>query len=91
MRRQISKQRWIESGKISKNFARREKEGIEKSTTTAPQGSSRSNPVIIQYSAKEKAGLQTAMISVTKPQEKIPSVIIQLPQPLQYKDNNKIP
>ena len=72
-------------------FCEKRKERLEKSTTTAPPGTSRSNLVIIQYSAKEKVGLQTAMISVTKPQEKIPSVIIQLPQPFQYKDNDKVP
>jgi hypothetical protein len=72
-------------------FCEKRKEGLEKSTTTAPPGTSKSNLVIIQYAAKERAVPQTAMISVVKPQEKIPSVIIQLPQPFQYKDNKKVP
>jgi hypothetical protein len=62
-------------------FCERRKEGLEKPTTTAPLGTLKSNPVVIQYTAKEKAIPQTAMISVVKP-ERIPSIVIQLPQPL---------
>uniref|UniRef100_A0A2N9HXE1 Uncharacterized protein n=1 Tax=Fagus sylvatica TaxID=28930 RepID=A0A2N9HXE1_FAGSY len=74
-----------------KRKERKDKYQLEKSATTAPPGTSKSNPVIIRYSAKEKAELQTIMIYVTRPQEKILSVIIQLPQSFQYKDNNKVP
>uniref|UniRef100_A0A2N9FEK4 G-patch domain-containing protein n=1 Tax=Fagus sylvatica TaxID=28930 RepID=A0A2N9FEK4_FAGSY len=45
-------------------FCEKRKEGLEKSTTMAPPGTSKSNLVIIQYAAKERAVPQTAMISV---------------------------
>uniref|UniRef100_A0A2N9HCM9 Integrase catalytic domain-containing protein n=1 Tax=Fagus sylvatica TaxID=28930 RepID=A0A2N9HCM9_FAGSY len=49
------------------------------------------DPVVIRYVTKEKVVLQTASVSAVQSSEKVPSVVIQVPQPFPYQDSKKIP
>ena len=73
------------------DFCEGKREKLEKPTTAIPLGMSKSNLVVIQYTAKEKVVPQTAMIFAVKPSKRTPSVVIQLPQPFPFKDNKKDP
>uniref|UniRef100_A0A2N9F2H4 Reverse transcriptase/retrotransposon-derived protein RNase H-like domain-containing protein n=1 Tax=Fagus sylvatica TaxID=28930 RepID=A0A2N9F2H4_FAGSY len=72
-------------------FCEKKKEELEKAATTTPSGTLKSNPVVIQYAAKEKVVPQMAMISAVKPPKRALSIVIQLPQPFPYKDNKRVP
>uniref|UniRef100_A0A2N9GIK8 Aspartic peptidase DDI1-type domain-containing protein n=1 Tax=Fagus sylvatica TaxID=28930 RepID=A0A2N9GIK8_FAGSY len=47
--------------------------------------------LVIRYVTKEKVVLQTASVSAVQSSEKVPSVVIQVPQPFPYQDSKKIP
>uniref|UniRef100_A0A2N9HG71 RNA-directed DNA polymerase n=1 Tax=Fagus sylvatica TaxID=28930 RepID=A0A2N9HG71_FAGSY len=47
--------------------------------------------LVIRYATKEKVMLQTASVSAVQSSEKVPSVVIQVPQPFPYQDSKRIP
>uniref|UniRef100_A0A2N9GA71 Integrase catalytic domain-containing protein n=1 Tax=Fagus sylvatica TaxID=28930 RepID=A0A2N9GA71_FAGSY len=89
--RQTSKQGWKELKRISRNSARKRKEELGKLTPATPLEMSKPDPVVIQYATKEKVMLQTASVSTVQSSEKVPSVVIQVPQPFPYHDNKRVP
>jgi hypothetical protein len=64
-----------------KEFCEKKKEELGKLSPATPPEMSKPNPVVIQYAAKEKIVLQTATVSTVQSLEKVPSVVIQVPQP----------
>uniref|UniRef100_A0A2N9IHF6 Integrase catalytic domain-containing protein n=1 Tax=Fagus sylvatica TaxID=28930 RepID=A0A2N9IHF6_FAGSY len=72
-------------------FCERKKEELGKLTPATPLEMSGPDPVVIQYATKEKVVLQTASVSAVQSSEKVPSVVIQVPQPFPYQDSKKIP
>uniref|UniRef100_A0A2N9F3S5 G-patch domain-containing protein n=1 Tax=Fagus sylvatica TaxID=28930 RepID=A0A2N9F3S5_FAGSY len=89
--RQTSKQGWKELKRISRNSVRKRKEELGKLTPATPLEMSKPDPVVIQYATKEKVMLQTASVSAVQSSEKVPSVVIQVPQPFPYHDNKRVP
>uniref|UniRef100_A0A2N9I3X6 RNA-directed DNA polymerase n=1 Tax=Fagus sylvatica TaxID=28930 RepID=A0A2N9I3X6_FAGSY len=47
--------------------------------------------LVIRYATKEKVVPQTASVSAVQSSEKVPSVVIQVPQPFPYQDSKRIP
>uniref|UniRef100_A0A2N9HYR8 G-patch domain-containing protein n=1 Tax=Fagus sylvatica TaxID=28930 RepID=A0A2N9HYR8_FAGSY len=90
-RRQTSKQGWKELKRIFEEFCEKKKEELGKLTPATPPGMSGPDPVVIHYAAKEKVVLQTASVSAVQSSEKVPSVVIQVPQPFPYQDSKRIP
>ncbi len=74
-----------------KEFCEKKKEELGKLSPATPPEMSKPNPVVIQYAAKEKIVLQTATVSTVQSSEKVPSVVIQVPQPFPYQDNKRVP
>jgi hypothetical protein len=72
-------------------FCEKKKEELGKLTPTTPPGMSGPDPVVIHYATKEKVMLQTASVSAVQSLEKVPSVVIQVPQPFPYQDSKRIP
>jgi hypothetical protein len=72
-------------------FCERKKEELGKLTPATPLEMSGPDPVVIRYATKEKVVLQTASVSAVQSSEKVPSVVIQVPQPFPYQDSKKIP
>jgi hypothetical protein len=72
-------------------FCEKKKEELGKLSPTTPLEMSKPDPVVIQYTAKEKIVLQTATVSTVQSSEKVPSVVIQVPQPFPYRDNKRVP
>uniref|UniRef100_A0A2N9FB32 RNA-directed DNA polymerase n=1 Tax=Fagus sylvatica TaxID=28930 RepID=A0A2N9FB32_FAGSY len=72
-------------------FCEKKKEELGKLTPTTPPGMSGPDPVVIHYATKEKVMLQTASVSAVQSSEKVPSVVIQVPQPFPYQDSKRIP
>uniref|UniRef100_A0A2N9FL86 Uncharacterized protein n=1 Tax=Fagus sylvatica TaxID=28930 RepID=A0A2N9FL86_FAGSY len=72
-------------------FCERKKEELGKLTPATPLEMSGPDPVVIRYVTKEKVVLQTASVSAVQSSEKVPSVVIQVPQPFPYQDSKKIP
>jgi hypothetical protein len=72
-------------------FCKKKKEELGKLTPATPPKMSKPDPVIIQYATKEKIMLQTASVSTVQSSEKVPSVVIQVPQPFPYHDNKRVP
>uniref|UniRef100_A0A2N9EJT0 G-patch domain-containing protein n=1 Tax=Fagus sylvatica TaxID=28930 RepID=A0A2N9EJT0_FAGSY len=91
MGEQTSKQEWIELKRTSRNFVRRRKKNWGNSHQPHHQETSKPDPVVIQYATKEKIMLQTASVSTIQSSEKVPSVVIQVPQPFPYQDSKRIP
>uniref|UniRef100_A0A2N9II62 G-patch domain-containing protein n=1 Tax=Fagus sylvatica TaxID=28930 RepID=A0A2N9II62_FAGSY len=72
-------------------FCEKKKEELGKlSPATSPE-TSKPDPVVIQYATKEKIMLQTASVSTIQSSEKVPSVVIQVPQPFPYQDDKRVP
>uniref|UniRef100_A0A2N9FJ75 Uncharacterized protein n=1 Tax=Fagus sylvatica TaxID=28930 RepID=A0A2N9FJ75_FAGSY len=90
-RRQTSKQGWKELKRIFEEFCEKKKEELGKLTPATPPGMSGPDPVVIHYATKEKVMLQTASVSAVQSSEKVPSVVIQVPQPFPYQDSKRIP
>ena len=65
-------------------FCEEKKEELGKLSPATPPEMSRPNPVVIQYAAKVKIVLQTATVSTIQSSEKVPSIVIQVPQPFPY-------
>jgi hypothetical protein len=74
-----------------KECCEKKKEELGKLTPATPPGMSGPDPMVIHYAAKEKVMLQTASVSAVQSSEKVPSVVIQVPQPFPYQDSKKIP
>jgi hypothetical protein len=72
-------------------FCEKKKEELGKLSPATPPEMSKLNPVVIQYAAKEKIVLQTASVSTVQSSEKVPSIVIQVPQPFPYQDSKRIP
>ena len=72
-------------------FCEKKKEELGKLSLVIPPGMSKPDPVVIQYAAKEKVVLQTATVSAVQSSEKVPSVMIQVPQPFPYQYNKRVP
>uniref|UniRef100_A0A2N9F0R4 RNA-directed DNA polymerase n=1 Tax=Fagus sylvatica TaxID=28930 RepID=A0A2N9F0R4_FAGSY len=72
-------------------FCEKKKEELGKLTPATPPEMSKPDPVVIQYATKEKVMLQTASVSTVQSSEKVPSVVIQVPQPFPYHDNKRVP
>jgi hypothetical protein len=72
-------------------FCERKKEELGKLTPATPPEMSKPDPMVIQYATKEKVMLQTASVSTVQSSEKVPSVVIQVPQPFPYHDNKRVP
>jgi hypothetical protein len=72
-------------------FCEKKKEELGKLTPATPPEMSKPDPMIIQYATKEKVMLQTASVSTVQSSEKVPSVVIQVPQPFPYHDNKRVP
>uniref|UniRef100_A0A2N9EWE8 Uncharacterized protein n=1 Tax=Fagus sylvatica TaxID=28930 RepID=A0A2N9EWE8_FAGSY len=72
-------------------FCERKKEELGKLTPATPLEISKPDPVVIRYATKEKVMLQTASVSAVQSSEKVPSVVIQVPQPFPYQDSKRIP
>jgi hypothetical protein len=72
-------------------FCEKKKEELGKLSPGTPPEMSKPDPVVIQYAAKEKIVLQTATVSTVQSSEKVPSVVIQVPQPFPYQDNKRVP
>uniref|UniRef100_A0A2N9GPI5 RNA-directed DNA polymerase n=1 Tax=Fagus sylvatica TaxID=28930 RepID=A0A2N9GPI5_FAGSY len=72
-------------------FCEKKKEELGKLTPATPLEMSKPDPVVIQYATKEKVMLQTASVSAVQSSEKVPSVVIQVPQPFPYHDNKRVP
>uniref|UniRef100_A0A2N9G9T8 Integrase catalytic domain-containing protein n=1 Tax=Fagus sylvatica TaxID=28930 RepID=A0A2N9G9T8_FAGSY len=70
-------------------FCEKKKEELGKLTPATPPEMSKPDPVVIQYATKEKVMLQTASVSTVQSSEKVPSVVIQVPQPFPYHDNKR--
>uniref|UniRef100_A0A2N9HR74 Uncharacterized protein n=1 Tax=Fagus sylvatica TaxID=28930 RepID=A0A2N9HR74_FAGSY len=90
-RRQTSRQGWKELKRILRNSVRERKKELGKLTPATPLEMSGPDPVVIRYVTKEKVVLQTASVSAVQSSEKVPSVVIQVPQPFPYQDSKKIP
>uniref|UniRef100_A0A2N9G7Q9 RNA-directed DNA polymerase n=1 Tax=Fagus sylvatica TaxID=28930 RepID=A0A2N9G7Q9_FAGSY len=90
-RRQTSRQGWKEFEEDFEKFCERKKEELGKLTPATPLEMSGPDPVVIRYATKEKVVLQTASVSAVQSSEKVPSVVIQVPQPFPYQDSKKIP
>uniref|UniRef100_A0A2N9FLX8 Uncharacterized protein n=1 Tax=Fagus sylvatica TaxID=28930 RepID=A0A2N9FLX8_FAGSY len=90
-RRQTSRQGWKELKRILRNSVRERK----KSWGNSHQPHHWKCPGPIQWSSvmltKEKVVLQTASVSAVQSSEKVPSVVIQVPQPFPYQDSKRIP
>ena len=71
-------------------FCEEKKEELGKLSPATPPEMSRPNPVVIQYAAKVKIVLQTATVSTIQSSEKVPSIVIQVPQPFPYQDNKRV-
>ena len=71
-------------------FCEKKKEELGKLSLVIPPRMSKLDPVVVQYVAKEKVVLQTAMVSAVQSSEKVPSVVIQVPQPFPYQDNKRV-
>jgi hypothetical protein len=72
-------------------FCEKKKEELGKLTPATLPEMSKPDPVVIQYATKEKVMLQTASVSTVQSSEKVPSVVIQVPQPFPYHDNKRVP
>uniref|UniRef100_A0A2N9GM44 Integrase catalytic domain-containing protein n=1 Tax=Fagus sylvatica TaxID=28930 RepID=A0A2N9GM44_FAGSY len=72
-------------------FCEKKKEELGKLTPATPLEMSKPDPVVIHYATKEKVMLQTASVSAVQSSEKVPSVVIQVPQPFPYQDSKRIP
>ena len=72
-------------------FCEKKKEELGKLTPATPPEMSKPDLVVIQYATKEKIMLQTASVSTVQSSEKVPSVVIQVPQPFPYHDNKRVP
>uniref|UniRef100_A0A2N9IAZ7 Retrotransposon gag domain-containing protein n=1 Tax=Fagus sylvatica TaxID=28930 RepID=A0A2N9IAZ7_FAGSY len=72
-------------------FCEKKKEELGKLTPATPLEISKPDPVVIHYATKEKVMLQTASVSAVQSSEKVPSVVIQVPQPFPYQDSKRIP
>jgi hypothetical protein len=72
-------------------FCEKKKEELGKLTPATPPEMSKPDPVVIQYATKEKIMLQTASVSTVQSSEKVPSVVIQVPQPFPYHGNKRVP
>uniref|UniRef100_A0A2N9IC44 Uncharacterized protein n=1 Tax=Fagus sylvatica TaxID=28930 RepID=A0A2N9IC44_FAGSY len=72
-------------------FCEKKKEELGKLTPATPLEMSKPDPVVIHYATKEKVVLQTASVSAVQSSEKVPSVVIQVPQPFPYQDSKRIP
>uniref|UniRef100_A0A2N9GBC2 Uncharacterized protein n=1 Tax=Fagus sylvatica TaxID=28930 RepID=A0A2N9GBC2_FAGSY len=72
-------------------FCEKKKEELGKLTPATPMEMSKPDPVVIHYATKEKVVLQTASVSAVQSSEKVPSVVIQVPQPFPYQDSKRIP
>ena len=72
-------------------FCEKKKEELGKFSPVMPTGMSKPDPVVVQYAAKEKVVLQTATVSVVQSLEKVPSTVIQVPQPFPYQYNKRVP
>uniref|UniRef100_A0A2N9F9X9 G-patch domain-containing protein n=1 Tax=Fagus sylvatica TaxID=28930 RepID=A0A2N9F9X9_FAGSY len=84
-------QGWKELKRIFEEFCEKKKEELGKLTPATPPGMSGPDPVVIHYATKEKVMLQTASVSAVQSSEKVPSVVIQVPQPFPYQDSKRIP
>ena len=71
-------------------FCVKKKEELGKLTLATPPEMSKPDPVVIQYATK-RVVLQTASVSTVQSPEKVPSVVIQVPQPFPYHDNKRVP
>ena len=71
-------------------FCEKKKEALGKLSLVIPPRMSKLDPVVVQYAAKEKVVLQTATVSAVQSSEKVPSVVIQVPQPFPYQDNKRV-
>ena len=65
-------------------FCEKKKEELGKFSPATPPEMSKPEPVLIQYTAKEKIMLQIAIVSTIQSSEKVSSVVIQVPQPFPY-------
>jgi hypothetical protein len=74
-----------------KEFCEKKKEELGKLSLATPPEMSKLDSVVIQYAAKEKIMLQIASVSTVQSSEKVPSVVIQVPQPFPYQDSKRIP
>jgi hypothetical protein len=72
-------------------FCEKKKEELGKLSPAIPPEVSKLDPVVIQYTAKEKVVLQTATVSAVQSSEKVSSIVIQVPQPFPYQDNKRVP
>uniref|UniRef100_A0A2N9HUF4 G-patch domain-containing protein n=1 Tax=Fagus sylvatica TaxID=28930 RepID=A0A2N9HUF4_FAGSY len=72
-------------------FCEKKKEELGKLSPATPPEMSKPDPVVIQYATKEKIMLQTASVSTIQSSEKVPSVVIQVPQPFPYQDDKRVP
>uniref|UniRef100_A0A2N9HI76 Uncharacterized protein n=1 Tax=Fagus sylvatica TaxID=28930 RepID=A0A2N9HI76_FAGSY len=90
-RRQTSKARMERIEEDFEKFCERKKEELGKLTPATPLEMSGPDPVVIRYATKEKVVLQTASVSAVQSSEKVPSVVIQVPQPFPYQDSKRIP
>jgi hypothetical protein len=72
-------------------FCEKKKEELGKLTPATPLEMSKPDPVVIHYATKEKVVLQTASVSAVQSSEKVPSVVIQVPQPFPYQDSKRVP
>uniref|UniRef100_A0A2N9GHZ9 Retrotransposon gag domain-containing protein n=1 Tax=Fagus sylvatica TaxID=28930 RepID=A0A2N9GHZ9_FAGSY len=84
-------QEWKEVKEDFEEFCEKKKEELGKLTPATPPEMSKPDPVVIQYATKEKVMLQTASVSTVQSSEKVPSVVIQVPQPFPYHDNKRVP
>uniref|UniRef100_A0A2N9FEI0 RNA-directed DNA polymerase n=1 Tax=Fagus sylvatica TaxID=28930 RepID=A0A2N9FEI0_FAGSY len=85
------RQGWKELKRILRNSVRERKKSWGKLTPATPLEMSGPDPVVIRYATKEKVVLQTASVSAVQSSEKVPSVVIQVPQPFPYQDSKRIP
>uniref|UniRef100_A0A2N9IZD2 G-patch domain-containing protein n=1 Tax=Fagus sylvatica TaxID=28930 RepID=A0A2N9IZD2_FAGSY len=91
MKEQTSKQEWIELKRISRSSVRKRKKNWGSSHQPHHRRCPSLDPVVIQYATKEKIMLQTASVSTIQSSEKVPSVVIQVPQPFPYQDDKRVP
>jgi hypothetical protein len=72
-------------------FCEKKKEELGKLSPATPPEMSKPDPVVIQYATKEKVMLQTVSVSTVQSLEKVPSIVIQVPQPFPYQDDKRVP
>uniref|UniRef100_A0A2N9FM65 G-patch domain-containing protein n=1 Tax=Fagus sylvatica TaxID=28930 RepID=A0A2N9FM65_FAGSY len=85
----LPRQGWKELKRILRKFCEKEERRVGETHTSHTTGNmSGPDPVVIRYATKEKVVLQTASVSAVQSSEKVPSVVIQVPQPFPYQDRN---